>query len=208
VSVSRVPADVVLEVAADRNSLPRQLASPAAQTNTSFDRAPAQSTQLGMSLADGLSNLFGQGGGAAGELQGTPDGPPIRLPNGITLQREAFNGHRVTSNEVMQVVQGIYGLPRQHVDAIARTGMPIFLIPTARLEQNRLGATKVERNSDSSPWQAKHVRIAVSAGLPGDESTPEIVQHELGHVVDVLDGRYQGDDAVSEQVAVQYAASH
>lgn len=137
------------------------------------------------------------------EVHGTPDGPPIRLASGLVLQPMQLNGQRVTRGELMDAIRGASLLPQADVAAVAQAGVKINLLPTNTLEDGLLGATTILRSNDSAPWRPTLVRVAVRARLRGDEATPEIVQHELGHVLSVL--RKQD---TSEEAAEQYAAAH
>lgn len=151
------------------------------------------------------------GGGSAGdsrpanknEVHGTPDGPPVRLASGLVVQPMVVNGQRVTKGELMDAIRGVSLLPATDVAAVAQAGVHLQLLPVANLEDSLLGATSIVRKSEGHPWQPTLVRVAVRARLRGEESTPEIVQHELGHVVSVL----RSQDT-TENAAETYAKRH
>lgn len=137
---------------------PRILGSPAAQSPTTF----------------------------AGELHGVQDGPALRLPSGVTLRMHRLGDARVSKGELMDTLRGINQLPGQDLQLMASKGVEVHLLPTARLENDLLGATRITAAPGSTVWQPQLVRVAVRAGRDGMESTPEIVQHEIGHVISVL----------------------
>jgi hypothetical protein len=115
----------------------------------------------------------------------------------------SINGQRVTRGELMDAIRGVSLLPAADVSAIARAGVHLHLLPVANLEDSLLGATSIVRKSESQPWQPTLVRVAVRARLGGEESTPEIVQHELGHVISVM----RSQDT-TEAAAEGYAKRH
>jgi len=137
------------------------------------------------------------------EIHGDPDGPPARLPSGIVVHRRSIGGRRVSTSEFLQAVRGIQLLPRADQLAIARAGVPVYLVPSTLLENTLLGATTIVQPTEGAPWRPTLVRVAVSAGRQGTEATGEIVQHELGHVLAVLNGQDR-----SEAAAERYAHSY
>jgi hypothetical protein len=141
------------------------------------------------------------------EVHGDPDGPPIVLGNGLVIECRMVNGQRVTQRELFDVLEGLAALPRFDLDFVAKSGVPIRLVPVASLEplatgQALLGATTVV-SGGGDPTRVTMVRVAVRAGRQGHESTREILQHEIGHVVSVL---RTGD--MSERAAESYAARY
>ena len=140
---------------------------------------------------------------AANELHGVPDGAPFKRPSGILIYRRAVGNAHVTQTELLAAARGISALPLEHQRAIAQAGIPVLLLPTAALEQGLLGATSIVQQETTSQWRPTMVRIAVRANRSGIETTPEITQHELGHVMSVL----QRQD-LSEAAAQAYARGH
>lgn len=140
---------------------------------------------------------------AAVELHGDADGPPTRLPTGVLVQRRRIGDRRVSTAEFLQAVRGISLLPKQHQQALARAGVPIYLVPSAGLEDGLLGATTIVQDTDGSNWRPTLVRVAVSANRRGTEATAEIAQHEIGHVIAVLTGQDRSE-AAAEAYARRY----
>lgn len=168
-----------------------------------FDFCPSPARSYAQATLP-LFGLFGKrDDGAKRELHGQPDGPPLVLSNGIVVQRQQVDGARVTPDELLAAVAGIRRLPESDQRLIAQSSVPIALLPVAGLEDGLLGATTIVQQDKSSPWKPTLVRVAVRAGLERDESTPEILQHELGHVVSVLNGQ-----DFSEQAAERYAQAY
>ena len=193
----------------------QQLPSRADTAQTGFDRTPLLAYGGGTgggilaALRNGLAGAVGAPqfaqddsvASATPELQGQPDGPPLRLPSGIMLQKRQLGDSRVSSQELTEVVRSIYSLPAADVNQIANSGVPVHLLPVARLEDDLLGATKILKQQNGA-WRPSYVRIAVRANGSGVDSTPEIVQHELGHVLAVLRNQDR-----TEVAAEQYARS-
>ncbi len=139
------------------------------------------------------------------EVHGALDGAPLVLDNGLRIERRTVNGAHVTHAELNQALQGLAQLPTRDLDLVARAGVPIRLVPAAHLEHDALGrpllgATTVEGTDNR---RVTMVRVAVSAGRRGGESTGEILQHELGHAVSVLT---TGNE--SEHAAEAYASRY
>lgn len=146
--------------------------------------------------------------GVAGELHGEPDGAPIALRSGVVIELRRIGNERVSTAELLAAVAGVSSLPVADQQLVAASGVRVRLLPSAALEQgadgrNLLGGTTIERDASGERWAPTGVRIAVRAGRAGRESTPEIVQHELGHVVSVLRGQDR-----SEQAAEAYAGRY
>jgi len=142
-----------------------------------------------------------------GEMHGVADGRPLRLANGLTVEKRIVGGQRVSNMEVLDALRGLAELPGRDLDLLARAGVPIRLLPTASLEATPtgaplLGATTVVGGTHTPP-QVTMVRVAVRAGRSGRESTSEILQHEVGHAVSVLTTGDEGEGA-----AERYAARH
>jgi hypothetical protein len=140
---------------------------------------------------------------AENELVGASDGPAIRLPNGIVIQRRRLGRARVSQQDLLDVLRAIQQLPAADQNLIAQSGITLMLVPVAGLEGGLLGATTIVQDVEGSPWRPTVVRVAVSAHRRGSETTGEIVQHELGHVVSVLTNQDR-----SEEAAEKYARNH
>jgi hypothetical protein len=140
------------------------------------------------------------------ELHGKPDGAPIVLPSGITIDLRQVGTLRVTVSQLQAVEAGIALLPLADQQVVARAGVHVQLLPTTALEQTEaghdlLGATTIiQEGPANSPWIPTLIRVAVAGGRSGTEATPEVIQHEIGHVVSVE--RYQDR---SEAAAIAYA---
>ncbi len=140
------------------------------------------------------------------ELHGVQDGAPIKLPSGISLELRRVGDLRVTRGDLVDVIRGVQSLPYADQALIARLGVPIRILPTSSLEVTnegaRLGATTIETGK-GGPTVPTLVRVAARSGRGGAESTSEIVQHELGHVVSVA--RFNDKTEVAaERYAQQY----
>ncbi len=145
-------------------------------------------------------------------VQGTPDGADIVLPSGVRIRRTRIGAQRVGEQQLLQAIRGVQLLPPQHQAALARTGIPIELVPAQSLEVAAgmsgpvLGLTTIENREGT--WQPTRLRVAVdsprsgpsNAGVNGVE---EVVQHEIGHVIAVL-----GSQDRTEQTAMLYAATY
>lgn len=140
---------------------------------------------------------------AAREVHGEPDGTPLRLPSGVLIHRRRIGDLRVSAGESQEAYRGIATLPRPHQAAIARAGVPVYLVPSTGLEDGLLGATTIVQDTNASPWRPTLVRVAVKAGRSGHEATTEIVQHEVGHVLAVLTGQDRSE-AAAEVYARRY----
>ena len=142
---------------------------------------------------------------ATTELLGEPDGSELQLASGIRISLRKVGKARVSTAELQRIVAGISLLPAVDQALVARAGVAISLLPVPALEQgisgtDELGATDLDPNA-SGQIVPTAVRVAVrGADQTGPENPAEIVQHELGHVVSVLE---RGDR--SEQAAIDYA---
>ncbi len=143
------------------------------------------------------------GGGSGGEVHGVAVGPAIVMPSGVRVVREQLGTARVSDLQLRQILLGIAQLPVADQQLLASRGIEIHLLPTGGLEQGLLGATTIVRENASTPWRPTLVRVAVAAGGVGREANSEIVQHEIGHCVSVIE---RGDN--SELAADTYAAEH
>ena len=146
--------------------------------------------------------------GAAGELRGDADGPELQLPSGIHISLRKVGKARVSANELQRVLAGIKLLPAADQALVARSGVRVDLLPVAALEQSisggdYLGATDLD-DDGAGVFRPSGVRVAVRSGVQTGADTPEeLVQHELGHVIAVLE---HGDR--SEAAAIAYAQAH
>lgn len=152
---------------------------------------------LGATPRDDSRPIVGQ------ELHGEPDGAPAKLPSGVLVYRRRLGERRVGNAEFLQACRGLAQLPTAHQQALARAGVPVYLVPSAGLEDGLLGATTIVQDTDGAAWRPTLVRVAVQAGRDGAESTPEILQHEVGHVIAVLTGQDRSE-AAAESYARRY----
>lgn len=121
---------------------------------------------------------------------------------GVLVVPDRVRGAVISQAEMAAAVAALRRLPAADLALIASRGIAVHLVPTSGLEDGLLGATTILQAKDGS-WYPTEIRIAAHAGLSGEESLGEIVQHEFGHAVAVL--RQQDR---SEEAAIAYARQH
>lgn len=175
-----------------------------------------RSVQLPAELQQPAHTVAGGGQAAAAaaapvEVDGVQDGPDLVLPSGVRIRRKRVGMFSVSQAELQQAIRGVQLLPLQHQLVIARSGIPIELLPIAQLEQVSgtsqpvLGATAVVQDG-SGAWIPTRIRIAVRSPLATTNrlnSIGEVTQHEIGHALAVL-----GNQDRSEDAAHRYAARY
>ena len=141
-----------------------------------------------------------------GEISGTPDGPEMVLPSGVRLQRQRFGGNSVSQEQLRDAVRGVLKLPMSHQRLLATLGFPIELVPVAQLEDVPgstapvVAATRIIGPDGAA--RPDRLRIATFQELLGTE-VEEAVQHEIGHVLNVLT-RQDLSEAAAEAYAARY----
>ena len=135
-------------------------------------------------------------------VRGEADGPAYRLPSGLLIQRRRVGTHRISEAELGVIAQSLQRLPAAHQQLLARMGITVELLPLAALEGGIVGSTELRQQGDGS-WRPWLVRIAMHSGRGGNLHPAEVAQHEVGHVVGMVQ---HGND--TEEYANQYAQRH
>jgi hypothetical protein len=116
---------------------------------------------------------------------------------GVWLVPQQVGGRTITKAELAEAQRAVRALPAADVALLARADIRIHLLPVAGLEDGLLGATTIVQEAAGAPWQPTKIRVAARAGLDGQQSIGEIVQHEVGHAIAVLRGQDRSEDAAT-----------
>lgn len=90
----------------------------------------------------------------------------------------------VRHGEIQAALSALAQIPEADKQLLVRAGVRIELLPVARLEQDRVGATDIG-DDERGRTHPTGIRVAAHSGLPLSP-TRQIVAHEVGHAVQVL----------------------
>lgn len=126
-----------------------------------------------------------------------PSAPAVRA--GSSAPEALLRVHAgVSKSEVDAAVVALRQIPVADRQLLAKAGLKVDLLPSARLEGNMIGATQVEQRG-TSPWAPTSIRVAAHAGV-ANSPTSHIVAHEVGHAIEVLRRQDRSEDAAERYV--------
>ena len=146
------------------------------------------------------------------EVRGTPTGPDLVMPTGVRIRLTRIGAATVTQAALAQAIRGIQQLPIAHQQLLARTGIPVQLLPVANLEQVPgtkhpvLGATAVGTDPEGRIVPSQ-IRIAAASTRTHPYSISEVVQHEIGHAFAVLVSPDTSEAAAARSAATYKAVT-